>query len=406
MRIYRRVAGGTVKGETDGAKLWQAKLWQATLWRATLMRPAAFITHPSFMAPGFGRHHPLSSGRQGAVVDLVRALGWLAHGCEQIAPLPTLDGLTQFHDAGYLAALERVSVDRLATPDDRARFNLGSMECPVFEGLWERARASVGGAILAADLTCDGLVAFHPAGGTHHGRPDRASGFCYLNDPVFAIRRLLARGVGRVAYIDLDAHHGDGVEDAFRDNAAVCSLSIHEAGRWPGTGPTGTSADGRIVNVATPRGIGDDGYRRLADRILLTALDRWSPDAVVVTLGADGLAGDPLSAMGLSSGLLWSVTEQCIAAAPRAVILGGGGYNPWTTARLWAGQWGRLIGAAIPAALPETARVRLAALDSDLIDAEDRPGHWLTALVDPPTTGAVPPSIIDALIDAALRPPV
>lgn len=356
------------------------------------------------MRPGFGRHHPLSTGRQAAVVELIQALGWVGDGGIHEAPLPSIDDLARFHDPGYLAALQRAATAVLATADDRARFNLGTMECPVFEGLWERALASVGGSVLAARLALStGGVGYHPAGGTHHGRRDRASGFCYLNDPVFAILTLLEAGVGRVAYVDLDAHHGDGVELAFADDPRVSTISLHEAGRWPGTGQTGSSRDGRIVNVMLPRNFGDARYRAVADAIVFPALGRWQPDAVVVTLGADTLAGDPLSSVGLSNRVLWDLTERIVATAPVAVVLGGGGYNPWTAARLWAGLWGRLTGAAFPEPLPAAAHRILVGLDSDLVDEDDRLPHWTQSLADPlePPATRIWDGDLDALIAAA-----
>jgi acetoin utilization protein AcuC len=347
--------------------------------------PARFISHPAFLRPGFGAHHPLSTGRQAAVVQVCQALGWLPPEALCEAPLPDVEALAAFHDRAYLAALERTSRARLASADDRARFNLGTMECPVFDGLWERARASVGGSILAADLALEGVIAFHPAGGTHHGLANRASGFCYLNDPVFAIRRLLDGGLSRVAYVDLDAHHGDGVEAAFAAEERVALFSIHEAGRWPGTGLDGARDGGRITNVVAKRGIGDGGFQGLCDAHLNAWLNQFAGTAVVVTVGADALAGDPLSSMGLSNGTLLQIVDRVVGAARHVVVLGGGGYNPWTTARLWAGLWGRLIGQRAPAPLPMAAQAVLAALDSDLVDPDDRPDHWLTMLDDPPT---------------------
>jgi acetoin utilization protein AcuC len=350
----------------------------------TRTRGARFISHPAFLRPGFGAHHPLSNGRQAAVVKLCEALDWLTPETMREAPLPDVETLSAFHDRGYLAALERVSRDKLATADDRARYHLGTMECPVFDGLWERARASVGGAILAADVALTGTVAFHPAGGTHHGRADRASGFCYLNDPVFAIRRLLNGGLDRVAYVDLDAHHGDGVEAAFQQDQRVALFSIHEAGRWPGTGLDGARDGGRICNVVAPRGVGDNGFQALCDTQLQPWLNRFGGTAVVVTVGADPLAGDPLSSMGISNGTLLDAVDTVIGTARHVVVLGGGGYNPWTTARLWTALWGRLIGQHAPTPLPEAARAVLLSLDSDLVDPEDRPARWYTQLDDPP----------------------
>ncbi len=347
-------------------------------------RKALFITHPAFRRPGFGKHHPLSTSRQSALLDLCEALGWLPAELQRIAPLADRPLLERFHAPHYLDALEGACSRMMAEPADRERYNIGTMECPLFEGLWERACASVGGSVLAAQVALAGAVAFHPGGGTHHGRPDRASGFCFFNDPVFAVMALLDGGVERLLYVDLDAHHGDGVEDAFAADARVSFFSIHEEGRWPGTGGLEDRLGGRACNVPVPRGISDAEYTWVTEQLLAPALERLRPEAVVVTLGADALAGDPLSAMQLSNHTLWAATELCVGHAEAAVVLGGGGYNPWTTARLWAGMWARLSGQPIPSSLPEPARAVLAALSCDLVDDEDRDPAWLSTIADPP----------------------
>jgi acetoin utilization protein AcuC len=258
------------------------------------------------------------------------------------------------------------------------------MENPIFPGLFERAATSVGGSIRAAELALEGRIAYHPAGGTHHGRPDRAAGFCYFNDPVFAILALLKGGVERVLYVDLDAHHGDGVQDAFQDDARVWTISIHEQGRWPRTGALADVGGGRSCNLPVPRGFNDAELALLLDGVLLPLANDVAPQAVVLTCGADALAGDPLSAMALTNIALWSAVERLAALAPAAVVLGGGGYNPWTVTRYWAGLWGRLSGRKIPASLSAEARAILAWLRSDLVDDEDVREAWLTTLADAP----------------------
>jgi acetoin utilization protein AcuC len=347
------------------------------------------VTHDIFRRPAFGRHHPLATGRQAAVLDLIAALGWGDPARTRVPALPGRAVLERFHASDYLDALEQAGAAARATAEMRARYNLGTMECPVFPGLWDRARATVGGSILAAELMLEGGVAFHPTGGTHHGRPERASGFCYLNDPVFAVLRLLDAGMTRVLHIDLDAHHGDGVEAAFAADTRVHLVSVHEDGRWPDTGRVSDTLDGRAVNVPVPREINDTEYALVLERLVFPFVRRVEPEAIVVLLGADGLAGDPLSAMRLSNGALWTACRDLIALAPAAVVLGGGGYNPWTTARLWAGMWGLLEGRDIGGVLPERARAVLARLDCDLVDDEDRDPAWLTTLVDPPNAGPV-----------------
>lgn len=330
--------------------------------------------------------------------DLIEVLGWCEPTLTRVPELPDRAVLERFHTPDYLDALAAADAAGKATAEMRAQYNLGTMECPVFPGLWDRARATVGGSMLAAELVLDGGVAFHPTGGTHHGQPDRASGFCYLNDPVFAILRLLDGGLGKVLYVDLDAHHGDGVEVAFADDPRVSLVSIHEDGRWPRTGRAEDTLDGRTLNVPVPRRINDSEYALVLERLVYPFVRQAKPDAIVVLLGADGLAGDPLSGMCLSNGSLWKVCQALIAMTPRAVILGGGGYNPWTTARLWVGMWGLLVGHDITGDLSPAARAVLAGLDCDLVDDEDRDPAWLTTLVDPPNAGPIRPEAL-ALIE-------
>jgi acetoin utilization protein AcuC len=364
-------------------------------------RPALFVTHPVFRRPAFGSSHPLSILRHGAVLDLCDAMGWLDPDLVRQAPLPERSTLERFHAAEYLDVLESSARTMMATPEVRARWNIGTMECPLFEGLWDRARASVGGSILAAELALQGHLAFHPGGGTHHGRPDRASGFCYFNDPVFAILTLLDAGLQRVLYVDLDAHHGDGVEAAFAMDERVWLVSIHEEGRWPGTGATTKQGDGRVANLPVSRHINDEEYLLLIRELHRCRLEPLRPEAIVVTCGADALKGDPLSSMAVSNGALWAAVETIVSLSERGVVLGGGGYNPWTTARLWAGLWARMCGREIPAQLPISAQRVLAHLSCDLVDDDDRDPAWLTSIADQANTGPIRPQI-HQLVDAVL----
>jgi acetoin utilization protein AcuC len=250
----------------------------------------------------------------------------------------------------------------------------------------------------AAELALEGRIAFHPAGGTHHGRPDRASGFCYFNDPVFAILALLRKGAARVLYVDLDAHHGDGVQDAFAADARVYTVSIHEHGRWPHTGDADDVGGGRSCNLPVPPGFNDSELDALVAGVILPLAERLGPQAVVLTCGADALAGDPLSRMALSNVALWCAVDRIAAAAPAAVVLGGGGYNPWTTVRYWTGLWGTLSRRFIPQELPPGACAILGSLSCDLVEDEDREPAWLTTLVDRPNNGEVRP-VIRALVE-------
>lgn len=352
-------------------------------------RRAVFLSHGVFATPAFGRNHPLSIPRHGALVDLCRALGTLTDADLVDCPIPDVATLARFHDAAYLTALEAAAASGRASEQVRKLYNLGTMECPLFPGLWDRARATVGGAIEASRRALAGELPFHPAGGTHHGRPDRASGFCYFNDPVFAILTLLDAGLSRVLYVDLDAHHGDGVEDAFAADPRVVTMSIHETGRWPGTGREDDRRDGRALNLPVPAGFNDAELHHLLAHALLPHARRFAPDAVVVVCGVDALAGDPLSHLSLSNVALCDAVEAMIAVAPRAVVLGGGGYNPWTLTRAWAGLWSRLSGRDPGNQLPSAARRLLEGFTCDLVDDDDRRPEWTATLWDPPNEAPV-----------------
>ena len=333
-----------------------------------------FVSHEVYRRRGYGPHHPLGIPRVGTVMDLCRTLGWIDSSNYRESPQASTEELSRFHDEGYIDVLRRGI--------GSARHNLGTMENPIFPGLFERAATSVGGSRLAGKLAAEGRVVFHPAGGTHHGRPDRASGFCYFNDPVFAILALLDAGAAPLLYVDLDAHHGDGVQDAFARDERVHTISIHEAGRWPHTGAADDRGGGRSHNFPVARGFADADLEALMERTVLPLARRIAPRSIVLTCGADALAGDPLSSMQLSNVALWSAVESLVDLAPAAVVLGGGGYNPWTLARYWTGLWGRLAGREIPARLPAEARAILVALECDLVDEENMREEWLETLAD------------------------
>jgi acetoin utilization protein AcuC len=360
-----------------------------------------FVGHAIYRQAAYGSNHPLAIPRVESVMDLCSALGWLGESQFRDSPRASMDQLAWFHASDYVQALRQASDTGRVDFDVRRRYAIGTMENPVFPGVFERAATSVGGSILAAELALEGRIVFHPAGGTHHGRPNRASGFCYFNDPVFAIIALLKAGVERVVYIDLDAHHGDGVQDAFVQDERVRTISLHEQGRWPHSGDIADRGEGRACNLPVPAHINDSELGVLLEEVVLPLTQTAAPQALVVTCGADALDGDPLSSMQLSNAALWSALERIAALAPAVAVLGGGGYNPWTLARYWSGLWGRLSGREIPWELPAEALGILRGLRCDLIDDEDIRPEWLTTLADRPNPGAVRDDI-RALADRAL----
>jgi len=347
---------------------------------APLYIGAEIYAHAAFPPP-----HPLAIPRAGAVEAMCRALGWL-DGVYVTSPVADLADLARYHDAEYIAAVARADREQRADAAARAR-GLATSANPIFPGMFRRASTAVGGSLLAARLAWDGRIVFHPPGGTHHGGRARASGFCFFNDPVFAILELLELGAARVAYVDFDAHHGDGVEDAFADEARVLTISIHEVDRWPRSGGLGERRGGGARNMPVPRGLNDDEFGCLVDEAVLPLVRRFAPDALVVLAGADALAGDPLAKLALSNGALGRAVEAVAALAPAVVVLGGGGYNPWNVVRCWSSLWGRLNAWPIPDPLPAPARAVLEGLWSPRVREIDP--AWLTTLAHPARGGAV-----------------
>ncbi len=359
--------------------------------------PAVYIGSEIYRKSAFGANHPLSYARQESVLDMCRVLGWLDGANFIQSPKADIETLARYHDRAYIAALKASDRAGSVARDIRERYQFGTMENPLFRGVFDRASTTVGGSIEAARQALSGRTAFHPSGGTHHGLKDRAHGFCYFNDPVFAILTLLEQGCARVAYVDIDAHHGDGVELAFLDDACVLTASIHEENRWPYTGTLQDQGPGRL-NIPVPRGINDSEFNLLFSQVILTRLTDFVPEAIVVTCGTDALKHDPLSKMELSSQALWQAVLALKAKDLPLVVLGGGGYNPWTTIRTWVGLWGLLSCQTLPETLPEAAQNILSRFDSDLIDEEDRLPEWTTTLTDTPNHGPIR-SEIEALVE-------
>ncbi len=352
-----------------------------------------YIGSEIYRTSTYGASHPLAVPRVSTVTDLCRAMGWLDHRAYRDAPMATPAEVARFHDPAYVAALARAEATQSVSEADRQAYRIGAEGNPVYPEIYRRPMISAGGVLLAARLTRDGGTVHCPGGGTHHGRADRASGFCYLNDPVLGILAWLDQGLTRVVYLDIDAHHGDGVQDAFADDARVLTISVHEAGRWPRTGAAGDRAGGQARNFPVPAGFNDTELRVLMQDAILPLIDAARPQALFLQCGADALEEDPLSRLSLSNNAHWEVVSAVRHLAPRLVVTGGGGYNPWSVARCWAGVWAMLNGFAVPGGVPQGAEAVLRALRYNRAAGRNPPAHWFTTLRDAPREGIVRPEI-------------
>jgi acetoin utilization protein AcuC len=360
---------------------------------------ALFIGSEIYRGSSYGRQHPLAIPRVSTVIDLARVLGWLDDESYRVSPRATPEQLLRFHDAEYIAALRRAEAEQAVGPETARRFGIGTAGNPIYPEMFARPATSCGASLLAADLLLSGrhAVIYSPAGGTHHGRSDRAAGFCYFNDPVLAILRLLDGGIRRVLYVDLDAHHCDGVADAFAAEPRVVVLSVHEEDRWPFSGALEDAGCGNLFNLPVPRDFNDCEMAATVDRLIMPLAAAVAPEVVVVQCGADALAEDPLSRLALSNNALWGALAAIMRFAPRLLVLGGGGYNPWSVARCWVGNWAILNGFAIPPVLPAAAEAVLRALSWSRSPGRNPPEHWFTTLADPPGDGKLRPEILHRL---------
>ena len=348
-----------------------------------------YIGSEIYRGSTYGATHPLAIPRVTTCTDLCRAMGWLGDDQFRAAPLAERDAVLRFHDAGYVEALWRAEAAQHVPDADRERFRIGAEGNPVYAEIYRRPMTSAGGVMLACRTVLEGGVVHCPGGGTHHGRPARASGFCYLNDPVLGMLTWLEAGLDNIVYLDIDAHHGDGVQDAFHDDPRVLTISIHEAGRWPFTGRASDRAGGMARNLPVPEGFNDTEMRWVMEQAVLPLIQARRPQAIFLQCGADALEEDPLARLGLSNNAHFAVADAVRRLAPRLVVTGGGGYNPYTVGRCWAGVWATLNDIEIPARTTPAAEAVLRGLVYNRAAGRNPPAHWFTTIRDQPREGPV-----------------
>ena len=330
--------------------------------KETNLAKAILIGSEVYRKSQFGGKHPLSIPRVSAVLDLVRALGICDKEEYKTGPCAKPDLLKSFHTADYIAVLKKTEVSQKISEKDAKTYNIGSLSNPVFPEMFKRPATSVGSSLLAADLVANGGRAYSLGGGLHHGMTGYANGFCFLNDLAFAINRLRDLGVQRIAYIDLDAHHCDGVAAAFPEDENLFVVSTHERKRWPFTGGLDENIPDRFLNVPLPSHCNDSEFMFVFEKLVLPLLDRFQPEALIIQGGADALVEDPMSRLCLSNQVIFKILSILLGFSQRVLLTGGGGYNPWTVARLWTGFWALISGRTIPEVLPNQATELLRSL--------------------------------------------
>ena len=354
----------------------------------------------------FGPAHPLTPRRFGPGIDLLRAVG----AEPGLAPEPASDEeLLRGHTRAYVEVVRRFSEHDHGWMEPEAGIGVGGDD-PPFHGMHDAAAAVAGGSIRAVEAILAGEIehAFHPGGGLHHAMPGRASGFCIYDDPALAIARARLDGL-RVLYVDLDVHHGDGVEAIHAADPGVLTLSIHESGRYlfPGTGFVDEVGEGRaagtVVDVPLEPDTGEDAWLAAVRTLVPEIAATFGPDLIVSQHGADSHAWDPLahlrnttSAMGAAARLVDRLAHR--SASGRWLSTGGGGYGVYDVVpRSWSLVWLAAAHRDAPDRLPADWRERWAG-EAARYGTRSLP----TTFEDPPNAGD-PPSRATAEADRQSR---
>lgn len=349
---------------------------------------SSLVYSPVLDAYDLGPSHPLRPERVSLAVGLLGAHGLIAEppasapsspaAFRALAPAPAShEDLLRVHDPAYIAAVERASAD----PEQPVGHGIGPGDTPAFRGMHEASALVAGASCAALDEVLSGrsVHAFAPAGGLHHAHHDRAAGFCVYNDAAVAMASAIAHDPDlRIAYIDIDAHHGDGVQEAFSAEPRVLTISLHEDGRYlyPGTGSFRERGEGpafdTVLNVPMPPFATPACYLQAVERVVAPTVRRFGPDLIVTQNGADAHWSDPLTTLGMTIPGYEAVFAQFTALADectggRMVALGGGGYS-WLTVvpRVWALLGASLLSVTLPDELPESWCERIRTLGVDV----------------------------------------
>jgi acetoin utilization protein AcuC len=332
------------------------------------MKKAAFIYDPQLSTHVLRDDHVMRPSRLQYTFELLDSYGAFDGKAPSLLLSPrkaTEEEVLTFHTREYLEAVKLFSRGEHG-PYDPLQFNFSQYgDNPVYPGMYEAALLSTGASLVAAELVLNKEVpvAFNISGGLHHAMPGHASGFCIFNDPVIAINYLL-KHVSRVAYVDIDCHHGDGVQAAFYNTDRVLTISLHESGRWlfPGTGDVTEIGQGRglgySVNVPLAPYTTDEMYLWAFREVVLPLLHAYRPDVLVTQLGVDTHFNDPITHLALTSQGFTACVEEFRNLVVPWLALGGGGYDMSAVARCWTLAYGVMAGLELPEPVSASYRER------------------------------------------------
>ncbi len=313
---------------------------------------SVFVYTSAFDTYSLGSDHPFKPYKATMVYELCYRYGLFDHPWIKVyEPKPaTTEVMAEYHSLEYIDALKGCNGGNFDFT--MLQYGLGTSDNPIFKGVFDFSLLVLGATVASAEFIASGEAdtTFSAVGGLHHGGLGHAEGFCYVNDIVIAIKRLLARGFKRVLYIDIDAHHGNGVQDAFYDSDQVLFISLHQNGEsiYPGTGFENEMGQGKglgfTVNLPLPEYTDDETYVRAFKEIYPPLVKAFEPECVVAQIGLDTLKKDPLTNLRLTNNGFCAVMEMIRKSCPKVLALGGGGYSVPDVVRGWTLAWSILNG--------------------------------------------------------------
>ena len=294
-----------------------------------------------FKGSRYGEGHPLNIDRVWPSLDLLKIMNWVSDEQLVFNEPARMDELTSFHDIDYLKALKKAEIFQDLDLMEKKKYNLGIGVNPIFKEVYSRPASAAKSSMRAIEFLASGKAEkiLNFSGGTHHGRKNFASGFCFLNDCILAILKAKELGFKEILYIDLDAHHCDAVQDHFVNDSNVQIISIHEKNKWPRTGKLEESKIKNLMNIPVPENFNDTEMLFILNELIIPYCKTLNPDITIIQAGTDSLKDDPQSKMILTNSVYWHSISVLKEISSKILILGGGGYNPYITAKAWAGNW-------------------------------------------------------------------
>jgi len=338
----------------------------------------------------YPKNHPLKIPRVSLLLRFLEAMNLIEED-ELVKSRPaTKEEILLFHTEDYVNTLIEAERCQCVPKGAREKYNIGGYENPVSYAMFTGSSLATGSTIQAIEEFLKGNVAFNPAGGMHHALRNKANGFCYINDPAVGIEYLRKKGFKRILYVDLDAHHCDGVQEAFYDTDEVFVLSLHQSPEYAFPFKKGFIEEigkgkgkGYNLNVPLPRCLNDNEFLYALERSLEIVKEVFEPEVYILQLGTDPLLEDYLSKFNLSNVGFLKAFNMVREAFGEGIYLGGGGYHPYALARAWTLIWCELSQREVPEKLTKEAVELLKSIEFEEFDDEVDRSYMFESLKDP-----------------------